>query len=130
MWPELVPRVRPRIAPRAYWSQCGAPRPTNAGTKYTPPLSLTVAASASTSEELRINPNPSRNHCTTAPPTNTLPSSAYSIEFPTFHATVVTRRLEDLIGFAPMFCNRKHPVPYVFLVRPGEKHLCPKREDC
>ena len=36
MWAAVVPRVRPKIAPRAYGSQCGAPRPTNAGTTTTP----------------------------------------------------------------------------------------------
>ena len=41
----LVLRVRPMIVPRAYGSQYGAPRPTNAGTRYTPSESGTVAAS-------------------------------------------------------------------------------------
>ena len=45
MWPAVVPRVMPTIVPRAYGSQCGAPRPANAGTRYTPPLSGTDAAS-------------------------------------------------------------------------------------
>ena len=36
-----VPRVRPTMAPRAYGSQYGAPRPTKAGTTYTPPVSRT-----------------------------------------------------------------------------------------
>src|SRR2546425_5585646 len=73
-----VPRVRPSIAPRARGSQCGAPRPTKAGTRYTPPLSRTLAASLSISEEDEKNCNSSRSHCTTAPPMNTLPSRAYS----------------------------------------------------
>ena len=29
----VVPRVMPAIRPRAYWSQCGAPRPAKAGTR-------------------------------------------------------------------------------------------------
>ena len=49
MWPAVVPRVRPVMVPRAYWSQWGAPSPANAGTRYTPPQSGTLAASASTS---------------------------------------------------------------------------------
>ena len=36
-WARVVPRVRPVIEPRACGSQCGAPSPANAGTKYTPP---------------------------------------------------------------------------------------------
>ena len=48
-WPAVVPRVIPTSAPRAYGSQCGAPRPANAGTRNRPPLSGTVAASASVS---------------------------------------------------------------------------------
>ena len=32
------------IVPRAPWFQYGAPRPTNAGTRYTPPASSTLAA--------------------------------------------------------------------------------------
>src|SRR5471030_3402912 len=45
MWARLLPRVSPTSAPRAYGSQCGAPRPTKAGTRNTPPLSGTLAAS-------------------------------------------------------------------------------------
>ncbi len=75
-WPAVVPRVRPVMVPRAYWSQCGAPSPANAGTRYTPPQSGTLAASASISADDRIRPSPSRSHWTTAPPMNTLPSSA------------------------------------------------------
>ena len=33
MCADVVPRVSPKIAPRAYASQCGAPRPANAGTR-------------------------------------------------------------------------------------------------
>src|SRR3712207_9453800 len=49
-------RVSPAITPRASDFQYGANRPENAGTKYTPPLSSTVFASASTSAELVIMP--------------------------------------------------------------------------
>ena len=50
MWPGLVPRAKADDACRvACGSQCGAPRPTKAGTKMTPPASGTLAASASTS---------------------------------------------------------------------------------
>jgi len=47
-------------------SQCGAPRPTNAGTKITPPASGTLAADASTSAEEPMSLRLSRSHCTTA----------------------------------------------------------------
>jgi hypothetical protein len=39
-------------------------------------VSGTLAASASTSLLCRMAFKPSRNHCTTAPPMNTLPSNA------------------------------------------------------
>ena len=50
-------------APRAYGSQCGAPRPTNAGTRYTSPLSVTLRASFSMSADFLMMPSPSRSHC-------------------------------------------------------------------
>ena len=37
---RLVPRVSPTIVPRASASQCGAPSPVSAGTKYTPSVRL------------------------------------------------------------------------------------------
>ena len=33
MWASVVPRVIPTMVPRAYGSQCGAPRPASAGTR-------------------------------------------------------------------------------------------------
>ena len=75
-WAAVVARVSPTRAPRAYGSQCGAPSPAKAGTRKTPSLSGTEAASASISSAERIKPRPSRSHCTTAPPLKTLPSSA------------------------------------------------------
>ena len=48
-----VPRVRPTIVPRACGSQSGAPSPTSAGTKYTPSLDSSDAASASVSDGVR-----------------------------------------------------------------------------
>jgi len=71
-----VPRVRPTIVPRLYMSQCGAPSPVNAGTKYTFPLSDTDSAMSSVSAADEISFISSRSHWTTAPATNTLPSSA------------------------------------------------------
>ena len=44
-----VPRVSPTMVPRAFGSQCGAPSPVSAGTKYTPPVESIERASASVS---------------------------------------------------------------------------------
>ena len=41
----VVPRDIPQIMARASLSQCGAPNPVKAGTKTTPSLDLTCAAS-------------------------------------------------------------------------------------
>ena len=49
----FVPRVMPRIAPRAYGSHHGEPSPVNAGTTYTPPLSGTLSASGPASRRCR-----------------------------------------------------------------------------
>jgi hypothetical protein len=57
-------------------SQYGAPRPTNAGTTYTPPVSGTARAIASVSDARRIRRSASRSHWMAAPAMNTLPSSA------------------------------------------------------
>ncbi|MNP54062.1 hypothetical protein D3C76_1485890 [compost metagenome] len=62
MWFEFTPRVRPKIAPRAYGSQYGAPRPVNAGTTYTPLVSFTLVAKYSESNASLINFISSRSH--------------------------------------------------------------------
>ena len=94
-----------------FFEQCGLPMPVKAGTKYTPPLSATLAASASTSCEALMSPSPSRSHCTTAPAMNTLPSSAYCGSPPRWHAAVVSSRLDEATGRPPVCINMKHPVP-------------------
>ena len=48
-WARPAPRVRPVTMPRARGSHHGLPRPVSAGTKVTPPLSGTDAASGPTS---------------------------------------------------------------------------------
>ena len=75
---SLIPvsRVRPKIAPRAFGSQYGAPRPVNAGTRYTPQASPVCSAIASVSRAWLISLMPSRSHCTAAPATKMLPSTA------------------------------------------------------
>ena len=64
------------MTPRASLFQYGANRPEKAGTKYTPPLSSTVLASASTSAEDVISPMLSRSHWTSAPVIAIEPSRA------------------------------------------------------
>jgi len=107
----VVPRVTPTIAPLAAGSQWGAPSPANAGTIVTPPLSGTRAARASTSEEREMSPRPSRSHWTTAPPTKTLPSRAYSVRPAIRHAMVERSRWREMTGRLPVFMSMKHPVP-------------------
>ena len=51
-WPLLTYRVRPDDRTAGVAFQYGANRPENAGTKYAPPLSSTVFASASISGAL------------------------------------------------------------------------------
>src|SRR5256886_517769 len=130
MWAAVVPRVTPARMPRAYWSQCGAPSPANAGTRYTPCGSFTCEASASTSDDDLMIPRPPRSHCTTAPVMRMLPSGAYSVRFPIRHATVVSRLFLDAIGFVPVFMSMKQPVPYVFFTMPGWVHAWPNSAAC
>ena len=76
MWLEFTPRVRPKMAPRAYGSQYGAPRPVNAGTTYTPLVSFTLVAKYSESNASLMSFISSRSHWIDAPAINTAPSSA------------------------------------------------------
>ena len=96
MWAAVLPRVRPVMVPRASGCQYGAPSPVKAGTIITPPESGTLCASASTSLLLLIACKPSRSHCTTAPPTNTLPSRANSGWDPVWAALVVIKPLREV----------------------------------
>ena len=111
MCADVVPRVSPRIAPRARGSQYGAPRPASAGTKYTPSLAVTRAARAAESRASAMIPRPSRSHWMAAPPMNTLPSSAYVRRPPRCRATVLSKPLCDSTGSSPVFISRKQPVP-------------------
>ena len=76
IWARPVPRVRPVMTPRARGSHHGLPRPVSAGTKVTPPLSGTDAASGPTSAAASMMPSPSRSHWMAAPDTKAEPSSA------------------------------------------------------
>ena len=111
MWSRPVPRVSPSMAPRAYISQCGAPRPVKAGTTYTPPLPDTFRAKYSLSAASVIRCSSSRIHWITAPPTNTLPSRAYWTFPPVPAAMVVTRPFWLRTSFSPVFISKKQPVP-------------------
>ena len=66
----------PTRVPRLYMSHQGAPRPVNAGTRYTPPVSFTDRARPSLSAAVSIMRSSSRSHWMVAPPMNTLPSRA------------------------------------------------------
>ena len=64
------------MVPRAYGSQYGEPRPVNAGTKVTPPVSGTLAASGPVSAASSMMLIPSRIHWIAAPVTKIAPSIA------------------------------------------------------
>ena len=114
----VVPRVNPRIAPRAYMSHSGAPRPVKAGTTTTPPLSGTEPARVSVSAESLMMPSPSRNHCTAAPAMNTLPSRAYVTLPPSLQATVDNMPCVERTMCSPVLTRIKLPVPYVTFTSP------------
>ncbi len=75
-------------------------------------------------------PSPSRSHCTAAPATNALPSSANATSSPTFQATVVSSPKRLGMGFDPTLTRTKAPVPYVHFASPTPKHACPKSAAC
>jgi len=89
--------LMPTMVPRAYGSQCGAPRPAKCRHQIDPPLSLTLAASASISGAVRTKPRPSRIHCTTRADEDAA-SNAYSVRAPICQATVVTSRCFERVG--------------------------------
>ena len=69
------------------------------------------AASCSTSPLALMACSPSRSHCTTAPPMNTLPSSAYSRRAPVCAAAVVISPLRESSKRSPVCISMKQPVP-------------------
>ena len=75
-WALVVPRVMPTSVPRAYGSHHGLPRPVKAGTKYTPSVVSTDAASGPTSWRSAMMPSPSRSHWMAEPVEKMAPSSA------------------------------------------------------
>ena len=108
----VVPRVSPIRVPLAYESQCGAPRPTSAGTKYTSSLESRLAASSSVSWALSMMPRPSLSYCTAAPVMKMAPSSAYSTgSSPRPQAMVVRRSFLLFMDSVPVFMRAKEPVP-------------------
>jgi hypothetical protein len=58
-----------------------------------------------------MSPRPSRSHCTTAPPMNTLPSSAYSLTPSMREATVVNKPWPERATCVPVCMRMKQPVP-------------------
>src|SRR5262245_40720836 len=118
------------MAPRAYGSHHGAPRPVSAGTNTTPPVSSTLAASGPASADVSSTPRPSRSHWIAAPVTNTDPSSAYATSSGVVHAIVVSTPSTVGGRLAPACTSTNEPVPYVFLAMPGSTHACPNRLAC
>ena len=99
------------MVPRAFGSQYGAPRPVKAGTtidvagvEHARGQALDLAGTA------EKTPSPSRSHCTTAPPMNTLPSSAYSLPRVCAQAVAI-RPLVDCTTLSPVCSSMKQPVP-------------------
>ena len=102
IWLRLEPRERPKIAPRAYGSQYGAPKPVKAGTTYTPLLSGTFCAKYSESWLSCTILSSSRNHWIEAPAINTEPSSAYSGSPLALQAMVVNRPFLEVMALSPV----------------------------
>ena len=78
MWPAVVPRVMPddraaRVRIPVRRAQAGERRARDTRRR----CRGRMRASGSTSDDCLMMPSPSRSHWTTAPPMNTLPSSAY-----------------------------------------------------
>mmetsp|Transcript_37426 Transcript_37426/g.94451 ORF Transcript_37426/g.94451 Transcript_37426/m.94451 type:complete len:234 (+) Transcript_37426:525-1226(+) len=113
--------VRPRMAPRAVSSQCGARSPENAGTMYTPPVSGTELARFSNSVGSVAMPMLSHIQLMPRPATATAPSSAYCMgsSGPSLKEVVVSRPCLDWMAFGPVLSSMKQPVPYVFLASPS-----------
>ena len=66
--------------PRAYGSQCGAPRPGERRHEVDAAgVGHARAPAPRSRRRCRMSPRPSRSHCTAAPAMKTLPSSAYSV---------------------------------------------------
>lgn len=67
-----------------------------------------------------------------APPMNTLPSSAYSSpSAPEAEAAmVVSKPWCESAGSVPIFMSMKHPVPKVDFASPGAKQHWPKSAAC
>ena len=83
----------------------------SAGTKYTPSLPSSAAASASVSAAPAMMPSPSRSHCTAAPVSKIDASSAYVLESPMHHASVVTSPAGGVGTVKPAFSSTNEPVP-------------------
>ncbi len=77
----------------------------------TPPASGTLSASACTSLLEGMARRPSRSHCTTAPPMNTLPSKAYCGGPGGCAAAVVISPFWLVWKRSPLCISMKQPVP-------------------
>ena len=122
MWAMPLPRVRPNMAPRAYWSQCGAPRPAKAGAPgkrrrnralrgqrfhvrrgldraQAVAAAIAVAPMKTIARQRRPSWRPS------------LRAAYCGFARDSCHAVVVSRLLLDVTASAPVLSSRKQPVP-------------------
>ena len=125
---RVVPRVRPLISAARVGAPVRRAEPGERGTKSTPPLTSTDAASASPSSASPMMPRPSRSHWIAAPATKTAPSSAYcggscsSARRPRCAARRAARR-----RVARVSTRTKQPVPYVAFACPARSSLAEER---
>ena len=147
-WARPVPRLSPRMVPRAPGSQWGLPSPVKAGTTTTPSLDSTVRASGSMSPGLvddaqavaqPLHARPRDEHRTLEgigdrrpAPAAGPPSAPMAIwpSVPRSQAKVVIRPSTGAGATGPAFMRTKLPVPMVTLVMPGSKQAWPKRAAC
>ena len=125
----VVSRVNPFSEPRALRSQCGAQSPPNPGTRWTPPVSGTLAAIASTSSSSWSSPSPSRSHDSVWPLWKTTPSSSYRVAPCAVQATLLVKPSTST-GTSPELMVSTPAVPNVFFASPCSKQACPYRLAC
>src|SRR5262249_53871701 len=112
---RLIPRPRPRNAPRASGRQCGAPSPASAGTNSDPPLSGTLAATTSSSPAPVTRPRSDSQRTAAPAPAPRAGSpwrpSQYGADPPSRQATEADSPDEDRTGAGPVVASRNAPVP-------------------
>ena len=111
-WPAVVPRVSPAMVPRAYWSQCGAPKP---GKRRHEIHAAAIRHAGRQRFDFRrgldqpqsvAQPLHDRAGDEHAPLQRVFRPAAGI-----FQATVVSNSWREAAGFWPMFISMKQPVP-------------------